>query len=167
MKQVTNAIISKRSATLSASKRKGKEVDAEVTVDVLNWLNNEVDSETFFTWLTNNAVPVKGETKLEKDERAQANKDFQNIVTQTPFQRQFFNVEKGKPLTEELRVKKAKTKMVTKGLATQSQFDDKRYHAFIRPIDTTPDTPTEVLIKLKKSSGLSNKKLASLCNTLP
>ena len=165
--KLTNALVTKTSQNLDKATGTINAVKDEVSAQVLSWLNNKADAETFFTWLTNNAVPVKGETKLEKDERAQSNKNFQNIVNQTPFQRQYFKIEKGKPLTEELRVKKAKTKMVTKGLATQEQFDDKRYHAFIRPIDTTPATPVEVLIKLKKSSGLSNKKLASLCNTLP
>mgnify|MGYP006185718367 FL=1 len=164
--KLTNALVTKTSQNLDKATADNNAVKQEVTVDVLNWLNNKDDAETFFSWLTNNAVPVKGETQVEKLDRAQSNKNFQNIVNQTPFQRQFFKVEKGKPLTEELRVKKAKTKMVTDGLATQSQFDDKRYHAFIRPIDTTPATPLEVLTKLKKSSGLSNKKLASLCNTL-
>tara|TARA_R110002051_G_scaffold88108_1_gene155298 strand:- start:159 stop:659 length:501 start_codon:yes stop_codon:yes gene_type:complete len=165
--KLTNALVSSTSKTLDKATGTINAVKDEVSAQVLSWLNDKADAETFFTWLTDNAVPVKGETKVEKLDRGQSNKNFQNIVNQTPFQRQYFKIEKGKPLTEELRVKKANQPMVTDGRATQGEKDDGRYHAFIRTIDTTPATPLEVLMKLKKSSGLSNKKLASLCNTLP
>ena len=91
---------------------------------------------------------------------------FQNIVNQTPFQRQYFSIEKGKPLTEELRVKKAKTTMVTAGLATQAEYDDKQYHRFIRPLDVTPQTAKQLMAKIKTKFKLTNKQLSAIANTL-
>jgi len=164
--KLTKSLVTKTSQNLDKATGKINAVKTEVSAQVLSWLNDKADAETFFTWLTDNAVPVKGETKVEKLERGQSNKNFQNIVNQTPFQRQYFGIDKGKPLTEELRVKRANQPMVTKGLATQAEKDDGRYHMFIRQLDNTPATPKEVLAKLKKSSGLSNKELAAICNTL-
>ena len=164
--KLTKALVTSTSKILDKATGNINAVKEEVSAKVLTWLKDEKARVVFLGWLTNNANVVKGETKLEAIERRQSGKNFQNIVNQTPFQRQYFGIEKGKPLTEELRVKKAKTTMVTKGLATQAELDDKEFHMFIRPIDTTPATPKEVLAKLKKSSGLSNKQLAAICNTL-
>ena len=164
--KLTNALVTSTSKKLDKVNADTNTVKQEVSKLVLKWLNDEKARVVFLGWLTDNANVVKGETKIQADERRQSNKNFQNIVNQTPFQRQYFKIEKGKPLTEELRVKKANQPMVTKGLATQEQLDDKQYHKFIRTIDVTPATPQEVLAKLKKSSGLSNKELAAICNTL-
>ena len=164
--KLTNALVTSTSKKLDKVNADSNAVKQEVSAQVLKWLNDEKAQVVFLGWLTDNANVVKGETKLQADARRQSNKNFQNIVNQTPFQRQYFDIEKGKPLTEELRIKKANQPMVTKGLATQEQYDDKQYHKFIRTIDVTPATPQEVLAKLKKSSGLSNKELDAICNTL-
>lgn len=164
--KLTTALVTSTSKKLDKVNVDSNAVKQEVSAQVLKWLNDENAQVVFLNWLTNNANVVKGETKLQADARRQSNKNFQNIVNQTPFQRQYFDIEKGKTLTEELRIKKANQPMVTKGLATQEQYDDKQYHVFKRTIDVTPATPQEVLAKLKKSSGLSNKELAAICNTL-
>ena len=165
--KLTNALVTSTSKTLDKATSDMNAVKVEISAQVFKWLNDENATAVFLGWLTKNADVVKGETKAQAEDRRQSGRNFQNVVNQTPFQRQYFKIEKGKPLTEELRVKKAKTTMVTAGLATQSEYDDKQFHKFIRPLDTTPATPIEVLAKLKKSSGLTNKALASLCNTLP
>ena len=164
--KLTSTIVSKTSQNLDKATADNNAVRDEVSGQVLAWLKNDASTIVFMGWLTDNAKPVKGESDIEKMHRTQSNKNFQNIVNQTPFQRQYFVIEKGKPLTEELRIKKAKTTMVTNGLATQEQLDDKAYHKFIRPLDVTPQTAKQLMAKIKVKFKLSNKQLSAIANTL-
>ena len=164
--KLTSTIVSNTSQKLDKSNKQNKQVTAEISATVHAWLKDDKATIVFMGWLTDNAKAVKGESDIEKMKRTQSNKNFQNIVNQTPFQRQYFSIEKGKPLTEELRVKKAKTTMVTAGLATQAEYDDKQYHRFIRPLDVTPQTAKQLMAKIKTKFKLTNKQLSAIANTL-
>tara|TARA_R110002051_G_scaffold107358_1_gene180264 strand:+ start:145 stop:645 length:501 start_codon:yes stop_codon:yes gene_type:complete len=164
--KLTNALVTSTSKTLDKATSDMNAVKVEISAQVFKWLNDENATAVFLGWLTKNADVVKGETKVQAEDRRQSGRNFQNVVNQTPFQRQYFDVAKGKPLTEELRVKKAKTTMVTKGLATQSELDDKQFHKFIRSLDVEPATLKSDMAKLKKKYGSSNKEMSAVANTL-
>lgn len=164
MKALTTAKINAVSKVLRTNKKKSDAINVEMTAEVMTWVTDAKATETFLGWLTNTAIPVKDETDAEKKERTQSNKDFQNIVNQTTFQREYFGIAKGQPLTEELRVKKAKTTMVTDGLATQSELEDKEFHKFTRKLDTTVATAKTEMVKFMAKWGLTPKQTGSLAN---
>ena len=78
--------------------------------------------------------------------------------------RLFFGVAKGEPLTEELRVKKAKTTMVAKGDATQEQVDSKQVFKFKRKLDIAPATAKSDFVKFQAKWKLTTKQVIALAN---
>lgn len=163
--KLTNALVTKTSQNLDKATVGINAVRDEISSQVMAWLKDDKATEVFLAWLTNNSKVVKGETEDEKKKRSQSGKNFQNIVNQTTFQRAFFDVAKGEPLTEELRVKKAKTTMVTSGDATQEQVDSKQVFKFKRKLDITPATAKSDFDKFCVKWKLTTKQVIALANT--
>ena len=163
--KLTNALVTKTSQNLDKVVAKDKEAKAELSATVMSWLKDDKATQVFLDWMTTNSKVVKDETKVEAEARRQSGRNFQNVVNQTPFQRAYFDTPKGEPLKNELRVKKAKTTMVTDGLATQEQLDSKLMYKFDRKLDITPATAKSDFDKFCIKWKLSTKQVIALANT--
>jgi len=163
--KLTNALVTKTSQNLDKVVAKDKEAKAELSATVMSWLKDDKATQVFLDWMTTNSKVVKDETKVQAEARRQSGRNFQNVVNQTPFQRAYFDTPKGEPLKNELRVKKAKTTMVTDGLATQEQLDSKLMYKFDRKLDITPATAKSDFDKFCIKWKLSTKQVIALANT--
>lgn len=163
--KLTNALVTKTSQNLDKVVAKDKEAKAELSATVMSWLKDDKATKVFLDWMTTNSKVVKDETKVQAEARRQSGRNFQNVVNQTPFQRAYFDTPKGEPLKNELRVKKAKTTMVTDGLATQEQLDSKLMYKFDRKLDITPATAKSDFDKFCIKWKLSTKQVIALANT--
>ena len=163
--KLTNALVTKTSQNLDKVVAKDKEAKAELSATVMSWLKDDKATKVFLDWMTTNSKVVKDETKVQAEARRQSGRNFQNVVNQTPFQRAYYDTPKGEPLKNELRVKKAKTTMVTDGLATQEQLDSKLMYKFDRKLDITPATAKSDFDKFCIKWKLSTKQVIALANT--
>jgi len=163
--KLTNALVTKTSQNLDKVVAKDKEAKAELSATVMSWLKDDKATQVFLDWMTTNSKVVKDETKVQAEARRQSGRNFQNVVNQTPFQRAYYDTPKGEPLKNELRVKKAKTTMVTDGLATQEQLDSKLMYKFDRKLDITPATAKSDFDKFCIKWKLSTKQVIALANT--
>jgi hypothetical protein len=164
--KLTNATINAMSNKLDGQRDQEKTATKENTATVLSWVGNEQSKQVFLTWLTAKSKPVIGETDTAKHARQQSNKNFQNVINKSEFQRQYFDLPLPAKLDRELRVKKATSTMVTAGIAEQSDVDSKKYFMWERDIVPTSKTAKEILAKVKKDFGLTNKQLSAIANTL-
>jgi hypothetical protein len=163
--KLTNALVTKTSQNLDKVVTSDKNAKAELSATVMTWLKDDKATQVFLNWLTANSKVVKDETKVQAEDRRQSGRNFQNIVNQTPFQRAYYGIEKGQPLTNELRVKKAKTTMVTSGDATQEQLESKQVFKFDRKLNITPATAKSDFDKFCIKWKLSTKQVIALANT--
>jgi hypothetical protein len=154
------------STKLDGQRTKEVSANKENTATVLSWLGNEQSKQVFLTWLTAKSKPVLGETDTAKHQRQQSNKNFQNVINKSEFQRQYFDLPLPAKLDKELRVKKATSTMFTAGRCSQADVDSKEYMVWERDIVPTTKTAKEILAKVKKDFGLTNKQLSALANTL-
>jgi hypothetical protein len=164
--KLSNQLVTSTSQKLDKAVNNSNETTTETSKLVLSWLKDESASQVFLNWLTAKSKVVDDETQLEKKARGQSVKNFQNVVNATPFQRMYFGIKQGNPLTEQLRVKKAQQPMVDKKLATQEQVDSKKYFAWTTPIEKEQSTLKTDMAKLKKKYGATNKELSAIANTL-
>ncbi len=164
--KLSNQLVTSTSQKLDKAVNDSNETTTETSKLVLSWLKDESASQVFLNWLTAKSKVVDDETQLEKKARGQSVKNFQNVVNATPFQRMYFGIKQGNPLTEQLRVKKAQQPMVDKKLATQDQVDSKKYFAWTTPIEKEQSTLKTDMAKLKKKYGATNKELSAIANTL-
>ena len=164
--KLSNQLVTSTSQKLDKAVNNSNETTTETSKLVLSWLKDESASQVFLNWLTAKSKVVDDETQLEKKARGQSVKNFQNVVNATPFQRMYFGIKQGNPLTEQLRVKKAQQPMVDKKLATQEQVDSKKYFAWTTKIDKEQSTLKTDMAKLKKKYGATNKELSAIANTL-
>jgi hypothetical protein len=164
--KLTNATINAMSTKLDGQRTKETSANKENTATVLSWLANGESAQVFLSWLTTKSKPVIGETDTAKHQRQQSNKNFQNVVNKSEFQRQYFDLPLPAKLDKELRIKKATSTMVTSGSATQDQVNSKEYFMWERDVVPTTKTAKEILAKVKKDFGLTNKQLSALANTL-
>jgi hypothetical protein len=164
--KLSNQLVTSTSQKLDKAVNNSNETTTETSKLVLSWLKDESASQVFLNWLTAKSKVVDDETQLEKKARGQSVKNFQNVVNATPFQRMYFGIKQGNPLTEQLRVKKAQQPMVDKKLATQDQVDSKKYFAWTTPIEKEQSTLKSDMAKLKKKYGASNKEMSAVANTL-
>ena len=164
--KLSNQLVTSTSQKLDKAVNDSNETTTETSKLVLSWLKDESASQVFLNWLTAKSKVVDDETQLEKKARGQSVKNFQNVVNATPFQRMYFGIKQGNPLTEQLRVKKAQQPMVDKKLATQEQVDSKKYFAWTTKIDKEQSTLKTDMAKLKKKYGATNKELSAIANTL-
>ena len=164
--KLSNQLVTSTSQKLDKAVNDSNETTTETSKLVLSWLKDESASQVFLNWLTAKSKVVDDETQLEKKARGQSVKNFQNVVNATPFQRMYFGIKQGNPLTEQLRVKKAQQPMVDKKLATQDQVDSKKYFAWTTPIEKEQSTLKSDMAKLKKKYGATNKELSAIANTL-
>ena len=162
--KLTKALVTKTSQNLDKVVTSDKNAKAELSATVMSWLKDDKATEVFLAWLTTNSKVVKDETKIQAEDRRQSGRNFQNIVNQTPFQRAYYDTPKGEPLKNELRVKKAKTTMVTKGDATQEQVDSKLVYKFDRKLDVTPATAKSDFVKFQAKWKLTTKQVIALAN---
>ena len=162
--KLTNALVTKTSQNLDKATDGINAVRNEISSQVMAWLRDDKATEVFLAWMTVNAKVVKDETKAEAEVRRQSGKNFQNIVNQTTFQREYFATPKGETLSEELRVKKAKLPMVAKGDASQEQVDSKQVFKFNRKLDVTPATAKSDFDKFMAKWKLSTKQVVSMAN---
>ena len=163
--KLTNALVTKTSQNLDKVVAKDKEAKAELSATVMSWLKDDKATQVFLDWMTTNSKVVKDETKVQAEARRQSGRNFQNVVNQTPFQRAYYDTPKGEPLKNELRVKKAKTTMVTDGLATQEQLDSKLMYKFDRKLNITPATAKSDFDKFCIKWKLTTKQVIALANT--
>ena len=163
--KLTNALVTKTSQNLDKAFEVSNSAKAEISTQVMAWLKDDKATQVFLDWMTTNSKVVKDETEQQAKARRQSGKNFQNIVNQVPFQRAYYGIEKGQPLTNELRVKKAKLPMVAKGDASQEQVDSKLMYKFDRKLDITPATAKSDFIKFKVKWKLSTKQVIALANT--
>ncbi len=164
--KLSTKLVTSTSQKLDKAVADSNATTTETSKLVLSWLQDESASQVFLNWLTAKSKVVDGETELEKKARGQSVKNFQNVVNATPFQRMYFGIPQGKPLTEQLRVKKAQQPMVDKKLATQEQVDSKKYFAWTTPIEREQATLKSDMAKLKKKYGATNKEMSAIANTL-
>ena len=162
--KLTKALVTKTSQNLDKATVGINAVRDEISSQVMAWLRDDKATEVFLAWLTKNSKVVKGETEGQAKVRRQSGKNFQNIVNQTTFQREYFATPKGETLTEELRVKKAKLPMVAKGDASQEQVDSKQVFKFNRKLDVTPATAKSDFVKFQAKWKLTTKQVIALAN---
>ena len=164
--KLSNHLVTKTSQNLDKAVSSIGATTTETATLVLQWIKDEQASQVFLNWLTAKSKVVDGESPAEKIERGQSVKNFQNVINATHFQRMYFQIAQGKPLTETLRVKKAQQPMVDKKLATQEQVDSKKYFAWTTKIDKEVATLKSEMAKLKKKYGSTNKEMSAVANTL-
>jgi len=163
--KLTIALVTKTSQNLDKVVTSDKNAKADFSAQVMEWLKDAQKTKVFLEWMTTNSKVVKDETKVQAEDRRQSGRNFQNIVNQNTFQRAYYDTPKGEPLKNELRVKKAKTTMVTDGLATQEQLDSKLMFKFDKKLNITPATAKSDFDKFCIKWKLSTKQVIALANT--
>ena len=164
--KLSTSLVTKTSQNLDKAVTSNKSAVTETSTLVLQWLKDKSAKQVFLDWLTAKSKAVKDELPVDKLARQQSVKNFQNVINATPFQRLYFNVEQGKALTETIRVKKAQTGMIEKGVATLEQVDSKKYFDWVSKIEPTIKTAKSEMKKIKDAYKLSNKELSAIANTL-
>jgi len=164
--KLSKTLVTSTSQKLDNSKTTNDGIRQETATLVREWLLDNTARDVFLNWLTDKSKAVKGETPVEKLERGQSVKNFQNVINATPFQRLYFGIEQGNALTEKVSVTKAQKDFVDSGKATQEQYDSRKYFAWISKIEKEQATLKSEMAKLKKKYKVTNKQMSATANTL-